>query len=458
MKAQSNDTIAAISTATSAAAVSMVRLSGERAIEIADSIFVSMSGKKIIEIKGYSALYGEVFDKKGKFDTAVALLFRAPKSYTGENVVELTVHGGMYLVKRLLRAALDRGARLAEAGEFTKRAYLNGKMSLSSAEATAALISAKGEIEAKAALRAADGRLSRQSDEIAQSLVTLLGEISAYCDYPDEDIVDVSRETLIKTLTSVKEELSSLTSGFERGSVALSGVDTVIVGSTNVGKSTIMNQMSGFEKSIVTDIAGTTRDIVEDTVSVGGFVLKLSDTAGIRETSDVVESMGVKRAKERIESAALIIAVFDSSREISDEDREIIELTKDKNTIAVINKNDLETKNDIELIKSSFKNVVEISAIDKSSGEALESAITSALNKFKLDDGAMVIINERQYDCVKRALYDINDALASAQNGVEPDMIGITIEGALSSLYELSGKKTSDAVVNEIFSKFCVGK
>ena len=168
--------------------------------------------------------------------------------------------------------------------------------------------------------------------------------------------------------------------------------------------------------------------------------------------------MGVKRAKERIESAALIIAVFDSSREISDEDREIIELTKDKNTIAVINKNDLETKNDIKLIKSSFKNVVEISAIDKSSGEALEAAITSALNKFKLDDGAMVIINERQYDCVKRALYDINDALASAQNGVEPDMIGITIEGALSSLYELSGKKTSDAVVNEIFSKFCVGK
>lgn len=452
------DTITAISTAPQASAVSSVRLSGENAIEIADKVFASNSGKKLCEIKGYRALYGSVFDKDGTFDNAVALVFRAPKSYTGENVVEITVHGGLYLTRRLLRAALEAGARLAEAGEFTRRAFLNGKMSLSQAESVAELISAEGFSQAKAALAAADGRINRQSQEIKGKIVSLLAEISAYCDYPDEDIVDVSRETLLRQIDDISKKLGSMTEGFERGSVIKNGVDTAIVGGVNVGKSTIMNLLSGNEKSIVTSIAGTTRDIVEDTVRVGEFVLRLSDTAGIRETEDKVESVGVERAKKRIDSAALILAVFDSSRQLSKDDLELIDATADKNCVAVINKNDLESKIDESIIEARYKKVVRISAKNGVGAELLGTAITEALEKYKLGSDAQILVNERQYDCACRAKKEVDAALSELKSGQHPDMLSILLEEAVRALSELSGESANDAVVNEIFSKFCVGK
>ncbi len=452
------DTIVAISTAPQPSAVSCVRLSGENAIEISDRIFASNSGKKLCELKGYRALYGSVFDKDGSFDSAVALVFRAPKSYTGENVVEITVHGGIYLTRRLLRAALDAGARLAEAGEFTKRAFLNGKMSLSQAESVAELISAEGFSQAKAALAASEGRINRQSQEIKSKIVSLLAEISAYCDYPDEDIVDVSRETLLKQIDDISKKLGNMTEGFEKGSVIKNGVDTAIVGGVNVGKSTIMNLLAGVEKSIVTNIAGTTRDIVEDTVRVGEFTLRLSDTAGIRETEDKVESVGVERAKKRIDSAALILAVFDSSRELSKDDLELIDATADKNCVAVINKNDLETKIDESIIEGRYKKVVKISAKNGEGAELLSGAIKDALERYKLGSDAQILVNERQYDCACRAKKEVDTALLELKSGQHPDMLGILLEEAVRALGELSGESANDAVVNEIFSKFCVGK
>lgn len=455
---QMRETIAAISTASTAAAVGMVRISGKDALLVADKIFKAQSKKSLCESKGYRAHYGNVYDSEGEFDTAVALVFRAPKSYTGEDACEITVHGGLYITKRLLRAALENGARLAEAGEFTKRAFQNGKMSLSQAEAVTSLISARGKEEAKAALAVSEGRLNRESEDIRSKLITLLGEISAYCDYPDEDIVDVSRETLLKTLKIILARLDALLEGFDKGRVISEGVDTAIVGSPNVGKSTIMNLLSGYEKSIVTDIAGTTRDIVEDTVRVGDFTLRLSDTAGIRNTQDVVEAVGVERAKKRMQSAALVLAVFDASRKLNDEDLKLIEETKSANCIAIINKGDLESKIDDSKIKAAFERVVYLSAKSGQGKDEFCAAIEDALSEYKLSPDALILINERQYDCAQRARKEVADALFGAKEGQMPDMLGILLEEALRALSELSGESTTEAVVNEIFSKFCVGK
>lgn len=455
---QITDTIAAISSGSKDAAVGMVRISGISALEIADKVFVSKSGAKIIDKQGYTALFGEVYDEGGVFDTAVALIFRAPKSYTGENVVEITVHGGSFLTKKLLRAVLSAGARLAEAGEFTKRAYLNGKMSLSQAESVSALISAQGESQARAALSASEGVIQKTCTQIRDEIIVLLGEIAAYCDYPDEDIVDVSRETLLKSLNSICDRLKGLIDNFDRGRVLSEGVSTAIVGSTNVGKSTIMNLLSGYDKSIVTDIAGTTRDIVEDTVRVGEFKLALSDTAGIRETEDVVEAAGVEKAKKRLEGSALVLLVLDASRELTGNEKELISNLKDRNCVAVINKTDLEPKLSENLIFESFKNVVKISAKNGDGAEELISAIEKALEEYKLPADAVMLINERQFSSAKRAYDEICTSITSLGEGQFADMIGINLESAARSLSEISGENVSDAIVSEIFSKFCVGK
>lgn len=451
-------TIAAISTAFKESAVGMVRISGSDALEIANKVFVSKSGKSVTDLDGYSALFGNVFDSRGVFDTAIALVFRAPKSYTGENVVEITVHGGLYVTKRLLDAVISAGARLATAGEFTKRAYLNGKINLSQAEAVSAIISAKGFEEAKAALSVSEGRLYKQSEDIKQKIITLLGQISAYCDYPDEDIVDVSRETLTQKLDEINLVLEEMLQNFNKGRVIAGGIDTAIVGSPNVGKSTIMNLLSGFEKSIVTDIPGTTRDVVEDTVSVGEFNLRLCDTAGIRETADTVESVGIERAQKRLETASLILAVFDSSRKLQNEDLSLIESLKDKKVLAVINKDDLESKIDQDKIFDSFEHTIKISAKQNEGANALRDAICAALSEYKLSENAAVLINQRQYDCALNAQREIKSAISQLKSGQLADLIGINLEDALRSLNELMGRDATEEIVNEIFSKFCVGK
>lgn len=451
-------TIAAISTGMAAGGIGIVRISGENAIKIADSIFSSVSGRKIADISGYSALYGKAVDGEAVLDTAVALLFRAPKSYTGEDVVEISCHGGLYITKRVLRAALSAGAVPAEPGEFTKRAFLNGKMDLTGAESVMNLISAQGEEAEKIALGILEGGLFKEIKKISDKLLYDMALLSAWVDYPYEEIDELSSENLGGDIRNSIESLEKLINNYDTGRIIIEGVDTAIVGRPNVGKSTLMNLLSGTERSIVTEIAGTTRDIVEDTVTLGGIVLHLSDTAGVRETDDAVESIGVERAVKRLENAQLVLAVFDASRPISDDDRRLIALCKNKNAIGIINKTDLVENYLTDELKENFRKLVFISAKTGDGKDRLEQAVTELLGTGNFDTSAATLINERQLECCKNALKALNEAEEALNIGLTMDAVTVCLDSAVESLLVLIGEKATDSVVNEIFAHFCVGK
>lgn len=451
-------TIAAISTGMAAGGIGIVRISGENAIKIADSIFISVSGRKIADISGYCALYGKAVDGETVLDTAVALLFRAPKSYTGEDVVEISCHGGLYITKRVLRAALSAGAVPAEPGEFTKRAFLNGKMDLTGAESVMNLISAQGEEAEKIALGILEGGLFKEIKKISDKLLYDMALLSAWVDYPYEEIDELSSENLGGDIRNGIESLGKLINNYDTGRIIIEGVDTAIVGRPNVGKSTLMNLLSGTDRSIVTEIAGTTRDIVEDTVTLGGIVLHLSDTAGVRETDDAVESIGVERAVKRLENAQLVLAVFDASRPISDDDRRLIELCKNKNAIGIINKTDLVENYLTDELKENFRKLVFISAKTGDGKDRLEQAVTELLGTGNFDTSAATLINERQLECCKNALKALNEAEEALNIGLTMDAVTVCLDSAVESLLVLTGEKATDSVVNEIFAHFCVGK
>lgn len=451
-------TIAAISTGMAAGGIGIVRISGENAIKIADSIFSSVSGRKIADISGYSALYGKAVDGEDVLDTAVALLFRAPKSYTGEDVVEISCHGGLYITKRVLRAALSAGAVPAEPGEFTKRAFLNGKMDLTGAESVMNLISAQGEEAEKIALGILEGGLFKEIKKISDKLLYDMALLSAWVDYPYEEIDELSSENLGGDIRNGIESLEELINNYDTGRIIIEGVDTAIVGRPNVGKSTLMNLLSGTDRSIVTEIAGTTRDIVEDTVTLGGIVFHLSDTAGVRETDDAVESIGVERAVKRLENAQLVLAVFDASRPLSDDDRRLIELCKNKNAIGIINKTDLVENYLTDELKENFRKLVFISAKTGDGKDRLEQAVTELLGTGNFDTSAATLINERQLECCKNALKALNEAEEALNIGLTMDAVTVCLDSAVESLLVLTGEKATDSVVNEIFAHFCVGK
>ena len=318
-------TIAAISTPNAAGGIGIVRLSGEEAIAISEKCFRAYSGKPVSGMKGYTAAYGEVFDADGPVDEAVLLVYRAPKSYTGEDVAEICCHGGLP----------------AEAGEFTKRAFLNGKMDLAQAESVMNVIAAQGSAALNAARNTLQGSVSRKIGAVAASLVTAAAGLAAWADYPDEDIPEVENGALLRTVADAEGELNRLIARYDSGKAVTQGVNTVICGKPNVGKSTLMNLLSGYSRSIVTGVAGTTRDVVEETVRVGDLLLRLADTAGLRDTEDEVERIGVSIAKERIDAADLVLAVFDSSRPLTEEDNSLIEQCRGKRCVAVVNKSDL---------------------------------------------------------------------------------------------------------------------
>lgn len=451
-------TIAAISTGLAAGGIGIVRISGEDAIKIADSIFRSVSGKKIAEISGYSALYGKAVDGENVLDTAVALLFRAPKSYTGEDVVEISCHGGIYVTKRVLRAALSAGAVPAEPGEFTKRAFLNGKMDLTGAESVMNIISARGEEAEKIALGILEGGLFKEIKKISDKLLYDMALLSAWVDYPYEEIEELSNDNLGGDINESIENLEKLINNYDTGRIIMEGVETAIVGRPNVGKSTLMNLLSGTERSIVTDIAGTTRDIVEDTVTLGGIVLHLSDTAGVRETDDAVESIGVDRAIKRLENAQLVLAVFDASKPFSDDDRRLMELCIGKNAIGIINKTDLVKNYPTEELKENFRKLVFISAKTGEGKDELENAVISVLGTENFDTSSAALINERQLECCKNALKELKEAEEALTLGLTMDAVTVCLDSAVESLLVLTGEKATESVVNEIFSQFCVGK
>lgn len=451
-------TIAAISTGQAAGGIGVVRISGENALSVADRIFKTVSGIKLEKLSGYKAAFGKVFFEEKCVDEAVALVFKAPKSYTGEDVVEISCHGGLLVTKQVLRAALANGAVPAEAGEFTKRAFLNGKMDLTRAESVMNIISAKSEQAKSAALNTLDGALYKKISEISLSLKKIAAQMAAWVDYPDEEIDDLSDEKLKTTLLTAKAELEKLIKSFDVGQIIIEGVETAIVGKPNVGKSTLMNLLSGCEKSIVTSVAGTTRDIVEETVTLGNNVLRLADTAGLHDTEDTVEKIGVDRTRQKLDRASLVLAVFDSSTEIDDEDMEIIKMCNGKNAVAIINKTDLNTNFNAEKINKSFESVVYLSAKDRNGIQELEKAIEKTLGTADFDTSAATLMNERQLACCKAALQSIDEAIYALEIGMTRDALNVNIDVAVESLDTLTGEKATESVVNEIFSQFCVGK
>lgn len=451
-------TIAAISTPIGHGGIGIIRISGENALSIADSVFESVSGKKITEMKGYTASFGKILDNGEHIDQAVVLVFKAPHSYTGEDVVEISCHGGIYITKKILRTVLSRGAKPAEPGEFTKRAFLNGKMGLTEAESVMDIISAVGDQSARAALSVMEGNLRKRIDKVREILIDLAAHLSAWADYPEEEIPDVDEGALNEKLEIVKAELNSLINSYDAGKVIREGVDTVIVGRPNVGKSTLMNLLSGFDRSIVTDIPGTTRDIVEETVMLGDIPLRLSDTAGIRPTDDPVESIGVKRAKDRLSSAGLIFAVFDASMPLSDEDMELLDILKDAPSIAVVNKTDLESRIDSNLIKNKIKHTVFISAKTGIGAEELKREVGEIVGTSNLDPSQGILATERQFGAAQAALRSVEESLAAIKAGITLDAVTVLIEDSINSLLELTGEIVTEAVVDKVFSHFCVGK
>ena len=450
--------IAAISTPLGTGGVGIIRISGKNATEIADRFFVSVNGKKLSSSKGYRAYFGRIFDGETAVDEVVCLVFRAPHSYTGEDVVEINCHGGVVLLKKILRLVLQNGAQAAAPGEFTKRAFLNGKLDLSEAESVMTLISAQGEQGANAAFNQLEGSLSRKIEKINSSLLSLAAHIAAWVDYPDDEIEELGNNELYSTIYNAHLELCALLSNFDSGMAVTNGVEAAIVGKPNVGKSTLMNLLTGYDRSIVTEIEGTTRDVVEETVNLNGCILRISDTAGMRETGDIVEKLGVERSRKKLERAAIVFAVFDLSKPLSDEDKELIDECKDKNVIPIINKTDLEPRLDVDYIKNKLGSPLFISAKSGDGYNELCDRVAELMGTKNFDTTSAMLVNERQRICCQKASDALKDALEALNLGLTPDAIGVCIDDAIAALLELTGQKASEAVVDEVFKQFCVGK
>ncbi len=455
-----NNTIAAKATPNGEGGVSIIRISGQKAFEISQKIFFPKHKKSLSDMKGYTATFGEVRDIKGDFiDQAVALVFKAPKSYTAENVVELQCHAGQAVSDMVLRAVLDAGAELAQPGEFTKRAFLNGRISLSQAEGIAKLISAETKQAGKAAAALMNGEMFKKIDDIMNRILELESHLSASLDFPEEDIEPVDVEYAKQTLEFCIVELEELLKNYDAGIAVLDGVTATIAGAPNVGKSTVMNLLSGFEKAIVTDKAGTTRDVIEQRINIGKTTLIISDTAGIRDYSDdAIEVIGIDKAKEKIEQSSLVIAVFDNSKTLSDEDFNFIKSLEQKNVVALVNKSDLEPKLDIEYIKQQFSCVGIIQANDQTSKQEVDRLISVAIGTNKLSDQTPVLANERQRVSAKNAFETLVSAKKLLCGGETYDIIYDILEEALEHLATVSGKNVPETVIDEVFSKFCVGK
>lgn len=452
-----NETIAAIATPPGVGGIGVVRISGPAALTVADQV-VRLKGKTVGMMAGYTCGYGWVYQGEEPLDEVVVTVFRAPMSYTGEDVAELSAHGGTYLLRQILRVVCEAGARPAEAGEFTKRAFLNGKLDLTRAEAVVDLISAQGKQSARAALAARDGALYRNIRQAADRLVAEAAKLAAWIDYPEEDIEETERAALDAALKEVLQNLDQLLDTYEKGRVYREGIETVIVGRPNAGKSTLMNLLADCERSIVTDVAGTTRDVVTDEVRLGDVILRLSDTAGIRETGDAVEQIGVARAEDAIQKAQLVLAVFDGSEPLDENDLRVIEKCKDLTVIALVNKNDLPQQLDWKALDEAFPHVISLSAKEGAGAEELRRTVEDLFSLGSFDPSAAVLANERQRGSVRKAGEEVRQAQEALETGVSLDAVGICIEAAVDALLELTGEKAGQAIVNEVFSRFCVGK
>ena len=436
-------------------------MSGKNCFDVLDKIFEPKRKQKIEDIKGYTIKYGNIVDEGNVIDEVLVSYFKAPKSYTTENMCEINSHGGNVIIKKILDLCLKNGAELAEPGEFTKRAFLNGRIDLLQAESVIDIINAKSDKELKTGVKQLKGFLSNEIGKIKQEIMDVMVNIEVTIDYPEYDVDDVTTSQISTMLNSIETKLKKLESSFDNGKIIKEGIKTAIIGKPNAGKSSLLNAILKEDRAIVTEIEGTTRDTIEEFVTVNGIPLKLIDTAGIREAKDEVEKIGINKSREIAEEADLIIAIFDSSKELTKEDEEILEIAKNKRSIILLNKVDLESKikeKDPRLL-SVTDNIISISALNNYGIDKLYEKISDLfdLNEINLDN-EVLITNVRQKNLISKAIEDVNNTRNSISNNMPVDIIVISVKEILEDLGKITGEEVSEDIINEIFSKFCLGK
>lgn len=455
-------TIAAISTAPGIGGIGIIRISGENTYTVLKKIFKPKQEMDFKQINGYRIKYGYIIEEEKVIDEVLVSFFKTPNSYTTEDLCEINSHGGTYMVQKILELCLKNGAELAEPGEFTKRAFLNGRMDLSQAEAVIDVINAKTEKESKASVNQLEGNLSTEIGKIRDLLMSIMVDVEVSIDYPEYDVEEVSNKKANNILVQVQQELEKLINSFDTGKIVKDGIKVALIGKPNAGKSSLLNAILKEERAIVTDIEGTTRDIIEESISVRGIPIRIIDTAGIRSTDEKVEQLGIERSKKSAEEADLIIAIFDGKTNLTKEDNDIINIIKNKKYIAVLNKIDIKIEKNI---KNELKkqlpdiNIIEISAKEKIGIENIYKEIERLfkLNEIRLDNET-IITNVRHKTIISNALQETKKAIDISKQNLPIDMIGMHIKEIMEELGKITGETVSDEIIKEIFSKFCLGK
>ncbi|WLF69462.1 tRNA uridine-5-carboxymethylaminomethyl(34) synthesis GTPase MnmE [Clostridium septicum] len=455
------DTICAIATALGEGGIAIIRVSGDRALDIVSKIFKPKNGADIKTMKTYTMRYGHVidFETEELVDEVIISYMKGPRSFTAEDTVEINCHGGVTSTNKVLETVIKAGARIAEPGEFTKRAFLNGRIDLSQAEAVMDLITAKTELAMKSALMQSSGSLSQEINKLNEYLLNVLALIEYAVDFTEDD-EEIDPTIPIRVAESLNEAITNmdrLLKNAEEGKIIRDGLSLAIVGKPNVGKSSLLNALLKEKRAIVTEIAGTTRDVIEEYINLDGIPIKIIDTAGIRDTEDVVEKIGVERSKEKIKEADLVLLVLDSSRELDAEDREIIEAIRHKKSIVILNKIDLENKLDIEIL-NNFENMIKISAKEQIGIDGLKNKIKDMFFNGKIDSESLIISNSRHKQALIRAKENSENAYIRVKNNEFLDLISIYVTAALKALGEITGSELEEDLVNKIFREFCCGK
>ncbi len=456
-----DDTIAAIATAPGEGGIGIIRISGEKSLQVAESIFKSVTGKLIKDYNTRTLIYGTVVDGEKVIDEALVAYMKGPKSYTGEDVIEINCHGGFISVKKILELILSKDVRLADAGEFTKRAFLNGRIDLSQAEAIIDVIKAKTDKAHEVAQSQLEGSLSKNIRELRFKLTEVLAHLEVSIDFAEEDVEEITYKTLRENAEDIKREIKKLYDTSESGKILRDGLKTVIIGKPNVGKSSLLNSILGENRAIVTDIAGTTRDVIEEFVNIKGIPLKIVDTAGIRETEDIVEKIGVERSKESYNTADLVIMVLDSSRPLSQEDREILETLENKKTIVLLNKTDLPQQIDIDELSKyvDCSSIIKISALQHKGIEELQDKIEAMVYKGSVKNSSnLMITNSRHKDALLKAYESINDAISAIDQNMPYDFIEVDFKNIWDYLGYINGDTVKEDLLDTIFANFCIGK
>ena len=455
------DTICAIATAIGEGGIAIIRISGEKALDITSKVFKAKNNQDIKEMKSYTMKYGHIYDISNNelIDEVIVSYMKGPRSFTAEDVVEINCHGGVVSTNKVLEAVIKAGARLAEPGEFTKRAFLNGRIDLSQAEAVIDIIRAKTDLAMKSALMQSTGHLSIKINKLRDYMLNVLALVEFAVDFTEDD-EEIDPSIPLKVQESLQKgvsEMQELIKGADEGKLIREGLSLAIVGKPNVGKSSLLNALLREKRAIVTDIAGTTRDVIEEYINLDGVPVKIIDTAGIRETEDIVEKIGVERSKEKLEEADLVLLVLDSSRELEDEDIQLIDYIRDKKSIIILNKIDLESKIENSVLEE-FNNIIKISAREELGLDTLKKTIKDLFFSGEIDSESLIISNSRHKQALYRALENAENALGRVKNNEYLDLISIFVMSALKALNEITGNELEEDLVNKIFSDFCVGK